>query len=100
MTAEISPRGNAQAIAAQLLEVAVRDGHGVDAVKTTTCGPNGLAFLVPDALYDTWAAEFVPKPTAEELALPPASARRRPPRAKAADVVTVPALSAPEGSEQ
>lgn len=99
MTAEISPRGNAQLIAAQLLEVAVRDGFGVDSVKTTSSGPNGLAFLVPDALFETWAAEFVPKPTAEELALPPASPKRRPPKAKVADV-NVPALSSPEGSEQ
>lgn len=100
MTAEISPRGNATVIAAQLLLVAERDGHGVDAVKTTTSGPNGLAFLVPDALYDTWAQEFIPKPTAEEQALPPASRMRRPPKAKVVDVVAVPALSSPEGSEQ
>jgi hypothetical protein len=62
MTVEITPSGPASIVARQLLTVAENDPRfGVDDVKTTTSGPMGLAFLVPDELYAAWENAYLPK---------------------------------------
>jgi len=60
MTVEITPSGSAALIAQQLLAVAEADERfRVDDVKTTTYGPMGLAFLVPDELHEAWAKTYL-----------------------------------------
>lgn len=62
MTVEITPSGSAKTTAQQLLEIAETDPRfRIDDVKTTTDGPLGLAFLVPDALYEAWEAKHLPE---------------------------------------
>lgn len=56
MTVEITPQGNAARIAKELLAVAeALPQFTVNDVKTTTSGPLGLAFIVPDELHEAWS---------------------------------------------
>lgn len=56
MTVEITPQGNAAKIAQELLAVAEADERfRIEDVKTTTSGPLGFAFIVPDGLHEVWA---------------------------------------------
>lgn len=62
MTVEITPSGSAKLIAQQLLAVAETDPRfTIDDVKTTTSGPMGLAFLVPEELHEAWVEANVPR---------------------------------------
>lgn len=57
MTVEITPQGNATRIAQELLAVAeAHPDFTINDVKTTTSGPLGLAFVVPDELHEAWSA--------------------------------------------
>ena len=65
MTVEITPQGNATRIAQELLAIAESDERfRIDDVKTTTSGPLGLAFIIPDELHEAWAGA-APKEEAE-----------------------------------
>ena len=56
MTVEITPQGNAARIAQELLAVAEADDRfRIEDVKTTTSGPLGFAFIVPDELHEAWS---------------------------------------------
>lgn len=62
MTVEITPSGSAKLIAQQLLAIAENDDRfTVYDVATTSSGPMGFAFLVPDALHAAWADAHQPK---------------------------------------
>jgi hypothetical protein len=77
MTVEITPApGTASRVAAELLAIAADLGLRVEDIATTTAGPMGLAFLVPDAIHEAWAADT---PAA---AAAPAPRRRRTAAAK------------------
>lgn len=72
MTVEITPRGNASTIAQELLAVAEADERfRIEDVKTTTSGPLGFAFIVPDELHEAWqnagqpVADAVPETSGE-----------------------------------
>lgn len=84
MTVEITPQGNAQRIAQELLAVAEADPrfHIYD-VKTTTSGPLGLAFVVPDELHEAWTAATMPvdEPAADTAGEPATRRRAGRPRA-------------------
>lgn len=55
MTVEITPQGNAARIAKELLAIAEADPRfRIDDVKTTTAGPLGFAFIIPDELHEAW----------------------------------------------
>lgn len=57
MTVEITPQGNATQIAQELLAVAeAHPDFTINDVKTTTSGPLGLAFIVPDELHEAWSS--------------------------------------------
>jgi hypothetical protein len=57
MTVEITPQGNAARIAQELLAVAeAHPDFTINDVKTTTSGPLGLAFVVPDELHEAWSS--------------------------------------------
>jgi len=85
MTVEITPSGPAKVLAQQLLAVAENhpDFHIRD-VQTTTSGPQGLAFVVPDELHEAWLAAYAPKP-APEASDEDLKPRRRGPKAKTAE---------------
>jgi hypothetical protein len=75
MTVEITPQGNATRIAQELLAVAEADDRfRIEDVKTTTSGPLGFAFIVPDELHEAWSAATLPK---EEPENGNGNARRR-----------------------
>lgn len=60
MTVEITPSGNPALVARQLLAVAEADPRfRIEDVKTTSSGPMGFAFLVPDELHEAWALEHL-----------------------------------------
>ena len=68
MTVEITPSGSAAVTARQLLDIAETDPRfRIEDVKTTTDGPMGLAFLVPDDLYEVWDKQLNPTVTEEIL---------------------------------
>lgn len=71
MTVEITPQGNAARIAKELLAVAEADERfTINDVKTTTSGPLGFAFIVPDELHEAWAAATMPTETTTEAEAP------------------------------
>jgi len=75
MTVEITPQGNATRIAQELLAIAEADERfRIEDVKTTTFGPLGLAFIVPDELHEAWSNATLPK---EETDNSNGTARRR-----------------------
>ena len=62
MTVEITPQGNASRIAQELLAVAEADERfRIDDVKTTSSGPLGFAFIVPDELHEAWVNAAQPR---------------------------------------
>jgi NAD(P)H-nitrite reductase large subunit len=80
MTVEITPQGNARRIAQELLAVAeAMPQFTVNDVKTTTSGPLGLAFIVPDELHEAWSAANLraEEATTETSTEPDATPRRR-----------------------
>lgn len=86
MTVEITPSGSAADLARQLLTVAeALDGFTVNDVKTTTHGPQGLAFLVPDELHEAWLEAFMPKPAEPEPEPKPRAAKKAAAKGKAED---------------
>lgn len=69
MTVEITPSGPANVLAQQLLAVAEADDRfRIDDVKTTTFGPMGLAFLVPEELHAAWEAAYMVVEAVEAVA--------------------------------
>lgn len=82
MSVEITPPpGEAPRVARELLAVAeAHPDFTINDVATSTSGPMGLAFVVPEAIAEAWAtanAEAAPEPEA-------APRRRRAPAAPAA----------------
>lgn len=81
MTVEITPQGNAARIARELLAVAEADERfTVNDVKTTTSGPLGFAFIVPDELHEAWSAATLPAEGAAETETETPRRRGRPAR--------------------
>lgn len=82
MTVEITPQGNASRIARELLAIAEADARfRIEDVKTTTSGPLGFAFIVPDELHEAWAsptASVQPAEGDEETVTAPKRGRGRP----------------------
>lgn len=79
MTVEITPSGSASLIAQQLLAVAENDPRfTIYDVATTTTGPMGLAFLVPDELHEAWIAAYTQQTSREPQVAPPRRGRGRP----------------------
>ena len=77
MTVEITPQGNASRIAQELLAVAGADERfRIEDVKTTTSGPLGFAFIVPDELHEAWVAATLPQ-AGEAPAEPNGNGKRR-----------------------
>lgn len=86
MTVEITPQGNAQRIAQELLAVAATDPRfRIEDVKTTTAGPLGLAFIVPDELHEAWTAATMPADETPTETATESAPRRRPGRPRAAE---------------
>lgn len=86
MTVEITPQGNAPRIARELLAVAEADPRfTINDVKTTTAGPLGLAFIVPDELHETWTAANLAAEEAEPATAADPAPRRRAGRPRATE---------------
>jgi hypothetical protein len=86
MTVEITPQGNATRIAQELLAVAEADERfRIDDVKTTSSGPMGFAFIVPDELHEAWGEAYLPK--ADEAAGDQPKRRGRPRKTETSEEV-------------
>lgn len=79
---ELTPSGEARELAAQLLAAAAEAGLPADAVRTTTHGPMGLAFLVPVAVHEAWEAAYITPAEEAKAAEEPVSAPKRRSRTK------------------
>lgn len=78
MTVEITPQGNATRIAQELLAVAeALPQFTVNDVKTTTSGPLGFAFVVPDELHEAWSQANLRAEEAADTTDTDAAPRRR-----------------------